>query len=78
MRGLEIDYVLFGRNVFVKTIPFTFVGHSFLASSSFLLIFSVIDGQRGGLHLLFRHHKQWGPPVKMAKSPPLNVYDWPL
>jgi hypothetical protein len=31
----------------------------FLASSPFLLTFSVIDAQRGGLHLFFGHHKQW-------------------
>ncbi len=68
-----MDYVLFDQNAFVKTIPFTFKGHYFLISSSFLSIFSVIDAQRGGLHLLFGHHKQWGPPVKTATNPTLNV-----
>jgi hypothetical protein len=33
-------------------------GCNFLGSNPFLPIFSVIDAQRGGLHLFFGHHKQ--------------------
>jgi len=32
----------------------------------------VIDAQRGRLHLLFGHHKQWGPPEKNGKKPYLK------
>jgi hypothetical protein len=48
-------------------------GHNFLTFSSFLSVFSAIDAQRGGLHLLFGHHKQWGPLAKMAKNLTLSV-----
>jgi len=47
-------------------------GCNFLASCSFLPIFSAIDAPRGGLHLPFGHHKQWGPPAKMASKPYLK------
>jgi hypothetical protein len=52
----------------VKTTPPTSGGHNFLASYSFLLIFSAIDASRGGLHLLFGHHEQWGLLAKMASK----------
>jgi hypothetical protein len=42
------------------------------------MIFSAIDVQRGRLHLLFGHHKQWGPPTKTARKPTFNVLDMPL
>jgi hypothetical protein len=53
---LEIGYELFNGEFSVKTNPH-FRGCNFLASSPFLPIFDVINAQRGGLHLLFGHHK---------------------
>jgi hypothetical protein len=47
-------------------------GCNFLASSPFLTIFSLIDVQRGGLHLLFEHHKQWAPTEENSQKPYLK------
>jgi len=41
----------------------------------FLPISSVIDVPRGGLHLLFGFHKQWGLHAKMASKPYLKCWD---
>jgi len=35
--------------------------------------FCTINTPRGGFHLLFGHHKHWGPPAKMTSNPTLNV-----
>jgi hypothetical protein len=64
LRDFKIGYELFDRECFVKTSPPTLEGCNFLSSSPFLSIFTAIDAQRGGLHLLFGHHKQWSPPAK--------------
>jgi len=37
-----------------------------------LFIFSAIDAPRGGLHIIFGHHEQWGLPTKMASKPYLK------
>ncbi len=66
LRGSKINYELFDWEFFVQTTPSTSKGCNFFISSPFLLILSVIDAQRGGLFLLFEHHKQWGPPAKMG------------
>ncbi len=50
-------------------------GCNFLASSPILLIFSVTNAPRRGLHLLIRHNKQWGPPPKMVSKPYLKCLD---
>jgi hypothetical protein len=73
LKGLKIGYELFDQNISVKTTPPTSRGRNFLTSSSFLSIFIAMDAQRGGLHLLFGHHKQWGIGAKAAKTPTLNV-----
>jgi hypothetical protein len=39
----------------------------------FYLIFNAIDAQRGRLHLLFEHNKQWDPPAKTTKNATLSV-----
>jgi hypothetical protein len=70
---LKIGYELFDQIFFVKTTPPTSKGRNFLASSPFLSIFIAMDAQRGGLHLLFGHHKQWGIATKATKNPTLNV-----
>jgi hypothetical protein len=44
--------------IFCKNEPPILGGHNFLASSSFLPIFSVTNAPKGGLHLLFGHHEQ--------------------
>jgi hypothetical protein len=38
-----------------------------------LSIFSATDVWRGGLHLLFGHHKQWGLPQKQRVNPTVGV-----
>jgi len=38
--------------------PFTSGGHNFLISNPFLTIVSVSDVTRGGVQVLFGHHKQ--------------------
>jgi len=43
---------------FLGKMTHTSRGCNFLGSNPFLPIFSVIDAQRGGLHLFFGHHKQ--------------------
>jgi len=48
-------------------------GCNFLASNLFLPIFNVTDALRGGLHLPFGQHKQWGPLAKTISNPTLNV-----
>jgi hypothetical protein len=53
----------------MKMAPPKLTGYKVFASSSFLLIFSTIDAQRGGLHLFIGHHKKWGPPTKMVRNP---------
>jgi hypothetical protein len=56
----------------VKTTPLLQGDQNFLTSNAFLPIFRAIDAQRGGLHLFFGHHKQWGPSAKMVKNPTLS------
>ncbi len=68
LRGLKIGYELFSWIFFVKTTPPTLGDCNFLASSSFLPIFSARDVPRGGLHLVLEHHKQWGRPAKTASK----------
>jgi hypothetical protein len=41
----------------------------------FLPIFSATDATREGLHLLFGHHKQWGPSCKNGEKPYLKCLD---
>jgi hypothetical protein len=36
----------------------------------------VIDASRGGLHLLFGHHKQWALLQKQRANPTLNDCSW--
>jgi len=72
LRGFKIGYELFNQNVSIKTTPLTSRGCNFLASP-FLSIFSAIDVQGGGLHLLFGHHKKWDSPAKMVRNPTLSV-----
>jgi hypothetical protein len=72
LRGSKIGYELFGRKISAKT-TLPYVGgkegdHNFLASSSFLPIFSAIVAPRGGLHLVFGHHKQWALLQKKLKA----------
>jgi hypothetical protein len=53
LRGSKIDYEGFGQEFSVKMTSLTSRVHNFLASNSFLLIFSAIDASRdtskGGL-----------------------------
>jgi hypothetical protein len=74
LRGLKIGYELFNWNLFCKNDPLTWGGGgcNFFTSYSFLPIFNAIDAPRGGLHLLFGHHKQWGLPAKMVSKPNLK------
>jgi hypothetical protein len=44
----------------------------------FYRIFSTIHAQRGGLHLLFEHHKQWALLQKWWETLSLVYYDRPL
>jgi hypothetical protein len=60
------------ENCFCKNDPFTLEDYNFFTSNSFLLIFSMTNVPRGGFHLLFGHHKQWGPPLKTTSKPYLN------
>jgi hypothetical protein len=75
--GIENRLWAVQSRIFCKNDP-TYLGGgcNFFASSSFLSIFSVIDASwdasRGGLLLLFGHHKQWGPLVKTTSKPYLN------
>ncbi len=68
------DHGLFNWEFSVKQ-PSYFEGRNFLVSSLFLLNFTVTDPPRGGLHLLFGHHKQWGPPQKTVSKPYLNCLE---
>jgi hypothetical protein len=70
LRGSKIVYEIFHWKFSAKnTLPYLGGGgDNFLSSSSFLSIFSAIDAPRGGLHLVFGHHKQWGPSCKITKS----------
>jgi hypothetical protein len=68
LRGLKICYELFDQDFSVKTTSPTSGGHNFFASSPFFPVLSVIDAQKGGLHLLFGHHKQWGLPAKTVRE----------
>jgi hypothetical protein len=43
--------------------PFTLWAHNFLISNMFSTIFNVLDAPRGGLQVLFGHHKQKSPPL---------------
>jgi hypothetical protein len=70
LRGSKIGYELFNQFFFVKTTALSLRGHNFLTSSPFLSIFIAMDAQRGGLYLLFGHHKQWGLAAKVAKNLP--------
>jgi hypothetical protein len=54
------SYELFDQEFSVKMTPIS-RGPNFLASNPFLQIFSATDTLKKGLHLLFGHHKQWGP-----------------
>ncbi len=54
----------------------TWGGHNFLAFCSFLSIFSAIDAPRGGLHLLFEHHKQWIRPSCKNNKQTLPYLKW--
>jgi len=48
---------------------------TFLLFSPILLIFSVTNMPRKRLHLLIRHHKQWGTSCKNGEQTlPLNVW----
>jgi hypothetical protein len=78
LRGSEIGYELFSLVFFCKNNPPYFRGRNFLASSSFLSIFSVIDAPRRGLHLLFGHYKQWGLLQKWRANPTLSDCSWAL
>jgi hypothetical protein len=68
LRGLEIGYELLNREFFAKTTSLVRGAHNFLTSSSFFSIFSAIDAPTIGLHLLFGHYKQWGPPAKTVNK----------
>jgi hypothetical protein len=76
LNGSRKGYELFNREFSIKTTPPSLKGHKVFASSLFLLIFSMIDVQRRGLHLFIGHHKKWGPPAKMARNLTLSVL-WP-
>ncbi len=69
LRGSEIGYELFDQEFSVKKTPPISRGCNFLTSCQILPIFRGIDVPRGGLHLLFGHHKQWGPPPKTVSKP---------
>ncbi len=49
------------ENCFCKNDPLSSGPVTFLSLVHFLPIFSATDATREGLHLLFGHHKQWGP-----------------
>jgi hypothetical protein len=66
LRGSKIGFELFIQEFSLKK-TFSYLG-DFLGSSQFLSIFSATDAPRGELHLFFGHHKQWGPPTKMASK----------
>ncbi len=68
LKGSKIHYALFDEFVSVKTTPSTLRGCNFLPSHLFWSIFNVTYAPRGGLHLLFQHHKQWGPPLKKQQA----------
>jgi len=68
LSGLEIGYELFDWKCFVKMTPPTLGSHNFFNSNPFLLISSATDVPREGFHLFLKHHKQWGPPTKMANK----------
>ncbi len=58
---------------YCKNDPLTSGPVTFLSLVHFLPIFSATDVPREGLHLLFGHHKQWGPLAKTARNPTLNA-----
>jgi hypothetical protein len=43
--------------------PLILGGHNFLISYLFSKFLSVLDAPRGGLQVLFGHHKQKNPPL---------------
>jgi hypothetical protein len=73
LNGIRIGYELFNQEFSIKTTPLNLRVHKFFASCPFLLIFSTIDAQRGGLHLFIGHHKKWGLLAKMARNPTLSM-----
>ncbi len=70
LKGFKTYYEIFDRFFNIKTTPSTFRGSNFLPSNPFLSIFNVTYAPRGGLHLLFEHHKQW---VLLQKKQQANL-----
>jgi hypothetical protein len=68
LKGSKIDDELFDRLLLKRTTPSTLRGHNSLLSNMFLSIFNVTYVPRRRLHVLFEHHKQWGPPTKNNKQ----------
>jgi hypothetical protein len=61
--------------VFFKFLtPFTLKGHKFLNYISFLTIFSALDAPIGGVQVLFKHIKQWSPPLGFGLPWTLKYY----
>jgi hypothetical protein len=59
----ELAFVTFGGLVFLVLDPFTLGCCNFFNSISFLTIFSAQDVPIGGIQVLFKHQKQWNPPL---------------
>ncbi len=76
LRGSEIGYELLGLVFLINQTPLTSGGCNFLASSSFLPLFSVIDAPRGGLHLILGHYKQWALLQKWWANLTLSDHSW--
>jgi len=71
LRGLKIGYELFDQKNSVKMIPLLGGWEGRVITFSpviHIFIFNAIDAQRGRLHLLFGHHKQWGSPAKKRRE----------
>ncbi len=72
----KISYELNDREFSVKTTPPLLRGPiTFSPLVHFCRFFSPTDTPRGGLHLLFEHHRQWDILARIARKPYLKCSD---
>jgi len=59
----EPTFVAFGGFFFEFLNPSTLRGHNFFNSIMFLKILNALNTLIGGVQVLFKHQKQWNPPL---------------
>jgi len=60
----ELAFVTFGGLFFEFFDPSILRGHNFINSIPFYTMFCALNMLIGGIQVLFRHQKQWIPPLR--------------